>query len=190
MLRGFRQWAAQQVIGDDREIAAMPFARLKAGLVVCAASQFRRWASSLRDTVMSISRTVVITILTTVLLSHQIVFAFPKCDFSTLSERFKRSRAVFSGEALEVKQTEEFFEARFKVSKSWKDVRAPEIVVFTYPVGSETPNFVVGRKYLVFAHVFRNKLLAGGCSGTVELENAQDEVRQLERWSRRTKRKK
>ena len=41
--------AAQQVIGDDREMARMPSARLKAGSVVCAASQFRRYAAPLKQ---------------------------------------------------------------------------------------------------------------------------------------------
>jgi hypothetical protein len=110
----------------------------------------------------------------------------PKCALVTPIERLKTSKTVFSGRVVEVNESEGIQAARFKVSKSWKHVRADEIIVTNY-IHHEGPYFHKGKSYLVYAYEREGKLSTGGCSGTVEVEYAQVEIKQLDKWKARNK---
>jgi len=110
----------------------------------------------------------------------------PKCGFVTPIERLKISKAVFSGRVIEVKESEGIQVARFKVSKSWKYLRAGELLVTNY-IHHEGPYFHQGKDYLVYAHEREGKLSTGGCSGTGEVEFAQAQIKQLDKWKARNK---
>ena len=110
----------------------------------------------------------------------------PKCAFITPIERLKTSKAVFSGRVIEVKESEGIQVARFKVSKSWKYVGAGELIVTNY-IHHEGPYFHQGKGYLVYAYERDGKLSTGGCSGTGEVEFAQDQIKQLDKWKARNR---
>jgi len=110
----------------------------------------------------------------------------PKCAFVTPIERLQTSKAVFSGRVIEVKESEGIQVARFKVSQSWKYIRADEIIVTNY-IHHEGPYFHQGKSYLVYAYEREGKLSTGGCSGTVQVEYAQAEIKQLDKWKARIK---
>jgi hypothetical protein len=103
-------------------------------------------------------------------------------------ERANLYKAVFSGQVLDVKKSGELEEVKFKVLKSWKYVPGNEVVVFNYP-HHEAPHYDLSKSYLVFASVDSGRLETHICSGTVEIEFAQKEMRQLDRWWRRNRSK-
>lgn len=115
--------------------------------------------------------------------------AASKCANLTISQLLKNATVVFTGEAVEVKPVEDFFDTRFKISEAFKGTNAAnEIWVLTYPVGSETPNFEAGRSYLVFAQKDGGKLMvASSCFGTVEIRYAKQSISKLRRLTRNRK---
>jgi hypothetical protein len=110
----------------------------------------------------------------------------PKCGFVSPIEMLKTSKAVFSGHVIEVKESEGIQVARFKVSKSWKNIRAGELIVTNY-IHHEGPYFHQGKGYLVYAYEGEGKLATGRCSGTVEVEYARAQIKQLDKWKARNK---
>jgi len=110
----------------------------------------------------------------------------PRCFIVAPVERLKISKAVFSGLVLEVKESEGIQVVKFSVSKSWKYARAGEVTVINL-VHHEGPYFRQGRSYLVYAYNREGKLSTGGCSGTLEVEYARDDIRQLDKWKARNK---
>ena len=112
----------------------------------------------------------------------------PKCELASLATHFRDANVVFSGEVIHIRRSGDLGEIRFRVLRSWKHVNDREITVAANPAIPETVDFVKGRHYLVFAAMFQGRLFAGGCSGTTELVDAQDEIRQLRKWSRRRSR--
>jgi hypothetical protein len=110
----------------------------------------------------------------------------PKCDFVTPIERLKTSKAVFSGRVIEIQESKGIQVARFKVSKSWKYLRAGELFVTNY-IHHEGPYFYQGRDYLVYAYERGGNLSTGRCSGTREVKYAQAEIKQLDTWKARNR---
>lgn len=136
------------------------------------------------------SRRIGIAIGLLVLMIVRPVPAASKCANLTISQLLKTSTAVFTGEAVEVKPGEHFLETRFKISEAFKGTSADkEIWVLTYSVGSETPpKFEAARSYLVFAYKHEGKLVvAGGCTGTVEIRYAKKSISELRRLTRNRK---
>jgi hypothetical protein len=109
-----------------------------------------------------------------------------RCVNTPVTELARSSKAVFAGQVIDVRESGEVEEVRFKILKSWKYVRGNEVVVFNYP-HHEAPQYQVGRSYLVFAGGEGGRLTTGMCSGTIDLSYAQKEIRQLDRWWRRNK---
>jgi hypothetical protein len=110
----------------------------------------------------------------------------PKCSLVTPIERLKTSKAVFSGRVIEVKESEGIQVARFNVSKSWKYIHPSEVIVTNY-IHHEGPYFQQGKTYLVYAYERKGRLSTGGCSGMVEVEYAQDQIKHLDKWKARNK---
>lgn len=111
-----------------------------------------------------------------------------RCVNTPAIELAGKSKAVFSGQVIDIKKSEGIEEVRFKVLKSWKHVRGDEVVLFNHP-HHEAPHYQVGRTYLVFAGGDGNRLKTGMCSGVRDTQSAQNEIRQLDRWWRRNKSK-
>ena len=110
----------------------------------------------------------------------------PKCALVAAVERLKTSKAVFTGRVIGMKEAEGIQAVRFSVSKSWKYVRASEVTVTNY-VHREGPYFRQAKSYLVYAYLRKGALSTGGCSGTVEVEYASNDLSQLDKWQERNK---
>ena len=110
----------------------------------------------------------------------------PKCSFVTPVERLKSSKAVFLGEAVDVSETEGIQVVSFRVYRSWKNASVGKLTVTNF-VHHEGPYFQRGKSYLVYALERNGKLSTGGCSGTVEVAYAQNEIKQLDKWKSRRK---
>lgn len=112
--------------------------------------------------------------------------SLPRCLNVAPVERLKTAKAVFAGRVIEVKESGGVQVVKFSVSKSWKYVRAGEVVVTNF-IHHEGPYFHRGKNYLVYANEREGQLSTGACSGTVEVEDARDEIRQLDKWKARNK---
>ncbi len=108
-----------------------------------------------------------------------------RCEVVSLRTHYRDAKMVFSGEVLNIRSKGEFVEIRFKVIRSWKGARSSEIVLNANPADPETLNFIKGHRYLVFGSMIKEELFAGGCSGSTELDSAEGDIRQLEKWRRR-----
>jgi hypothetical protein len=94
------------------------------------------------------------------------------------------ARVVFTGEVIEITKNPENpgFTTKIKVEKWWKqsqpNFRPKEITLFGDGSSCEY-HFAVGKKYLVFANEWKNKLQATSCSGNSEIEKATEELKLL-----------
>ena len=92
----------------------------------------------------------------------------------------KNSKAVFVGEVIEVMKNSDNvgFTTKFKVEESWKDF-SPSEITFVGDGSSCEYYFTLGKKYLVFAYEWKNKLTTGDCSGNREIDKAAEELKIL-----------
>ena len=99
------------------------------------------------------------------------------------SQARNKSKAVFSGEVLEIIQNPQVFyvEVRFKVENSWKEVRTNELIIRTGRGGGDCGyNFEVGQRYLVYAYGSNeNRLETNICQRTRRLADAGEDLRLL-----------
>lgn len=119
--------------------------------------------------------------LTVAILSN--VPAQAKCLIIPTLKRLKQSRAVFIGEALDIKKGVGNEQVRFRITRSWKGVSRGEVVI-SNTRHHEAPHYEVSKSYLVFAFGDKDELATGICSGTVDVEYAQTEIKELEKWKR------
>ena len=100
-----------------------------------------------------------------------------------VSQARNKSKAVFSGEVVEVIQNPQFFyvEVRFKVENSWKQVRTEELTIHTGRGGGDCGyNFEVGQSYLVYAYGSdETRLETNICQRTRKLADAEEDLRLL-----------
>lgn len=90
-------------------------------------------------------------------------------------EELQRADAVFSGEVSNV--SKERGRIEFKVEKIWKGPRAKRISI-EYEQSDCTYVFVVGKKYLVYAHG-KDLLSTSICARTQVLDKASDDLNEL-----------
>jgi hypothetical protein len=109
----------------------------------------------------------------------------PRCELVSLRVHFNDARVVFSGEVVNMRRLGQFTDVTFKILASWKNARGSEIIAAANQEDPEMINFTKGQRYLVFATLFHDRLFVGACSGTMELANARQELRQLRKLTRR-----
>jgi hypothetical protein len=92
----------------------------------------------------------------------------------------KRVKAVFTGEVIEITPNPKNygFITKLKVEESWKDFSPEEIIIIQDGSSCEY-HFTTGKKYLVFAYEWENKLTTDVCIGNRELEKASEELKIL-----------
>jgi hypothetical protein len=106
----------------------------------------------------------------------------------SVPKAYSEAAAVFFGEVVGV----EDFYIKFKVERAWKGVVSDEITLVLGAVGLENGiiynrdllwryNFVLGKKYLVYASKIPKGLYAHRCSRTKPEEYAKKELEELER---------
>lgn len=110
----------------------------------------------------------------------------PRAGMTTkqaVSQARDKSKAVFSGEVVEVIQNPQVFyvEVRFKVENSWKQVRTDELIIRTGRGGGDCGyNFEVGQRYLVYAYGSdETRLETNICQRTRRLADAGEDLRLL-----------
>lgn len=104
----------------------------------------------------------------------------------SVEEEFKQSKAVFSGEVLEVKENRSTNGSMsnsvlFEVSKTWKGVDETQIIITTGVGGGDCGiEFNKGEEYLVYATEStmygENTLVSTICDRTGELQSLQDDL--------------
>jgi hypothetical protein len=105
-----------------------------------------------------------------------------------VTDAYKNSIAIFSGEVLSVTPTDEFtVTVKIKIEKSWKGRFSKEIILTT---GKDSAmcgySFEIGNKYLVYAYGPKNKLTTGLCSRTGVLSQSED-LKYLDQLKKRAK---
>jgi viroplasmin and RNaseH domain-containing protein len=122
-----------------------------------------------------------------------------------VAEEFNKSSLVFSGKVVEAKWipiTEEnasgsrikaeVLTLKFAVDNWWKGKNKKEVIWQTssirYPdlnsgeTGSNCEfSFDLGRKYLVYASSIKGRLVASVCGGTTQIENAENDIKELQK---------
>lgn len=122
-----------------------------------------------------------------------------------VTEDFNRASVVFSGKVVssrflpiikkdvsgkEIKAENLVF--KFAADSWWKGKSRDEIILdtsqFRYPglgygsIGSNCEyNFEAGKKYLIYAVISKGKLIANQCSGTTRIENAEKDIKELQK---------
>jgi hypothetical protein len=136
--------------------------------------------------IISINATTFLAILKLLFLAT--VQAHARCWLPPTPERLKNSTAVFSGQVLDIKSGEQVEEVRFKLIKSWKEVTKTEVIILNTR-HHEAAHYQIGKTYLVFAYGDRENLRTGICTGTVEVQYAQNTIRELDRLIKHRQRK-
>ncbi len=92
----------------------------------------------------------------------------------------KRAKAVFTGEIVEITKNPENngFITKIKVKESWKDYSPKEITLIGDGSSCEY-HFTVGKKYLVYAYEWNQKLTTDECIGNREIVKAAEELKIL-----------
>jgi hypothetical protein len=103
-----------------------------------------------------------------------------------VTEAFKESAAIFSGEVISITPSSESEVAvKFKVGKSWKGKFAEEVIITTPQNGAMCGyTFDIGHAYLVYASGATDSLMTTNCSRTAVASQKQD-IKFLDRLKRR-----
>ncbi len=95
-----------------------------------------------------------------------------------VQQAFMNSRAIFSGEVLEINESsadKNSLLVKFKVAKLWKGELKNEISITTNKESSMCGyGFEIGKKYLVYANGLKNDLFVENCSRTTNMSNKGD----------------
>jgi hypothetical protein len=94
-------------------------------------------------------------------------------------EELQRADAVFSGEVSRINREEDKIE--FRVEKIWKGPLAKRISI-QYELSDCTYLFGVGKKYLVYAHDYKNRkeiFETSKCDRTTEIDKASVDLKEL-----------
>lgn len=146
----------------------MPPVSLKAGCVLCAATQFRRYGAMLKrvKSSMRFFRVSLYALILTLLTAKGVSAC--TCVISTPAEDFIRADAVFIGKVISV---DDQFGAKFHVLKSWKLIDADTVVVYTTDPEQDgcAYEFQKGESYMVYAGLTKGTFNTGQCWGTAPL---------------------
>jgi hypothetical protein len=101
----------------------------------------------------------------------------------------KYSDSVFIGEVVELKKVNISpayegavpyeLEVKFKVKRAWKGVAGKSIILRTEAEGCIV-GFAKGKKYLVYASIYKDRLRTSYCSRTKELSRADLDLKEFE----------
>jgi len=115
-----------------------------------------------------------------------------RCAVANLKTEYANSKAVFVGEVLNVASDGDVKTFTFKIEKRWKGATAGKTIKIDV---QETTRyqawFAVGEKYLVFARGSETdeKLWERRCSRTKSLENASEDISELEKTQKTVEKK-
>lgn len=106
------------------------------------------------------------------------------CDCAMVgkpSQELERSKAVFIGKVIGLRDTGTYIEATIAVEKSWKGILMKQIVISTPRFGTTCRFwFEEGKEYLVYASSYEDgKGWTSACSRTRRLADANKDIREL-----------
>ena len=107
-----------------------------------------------------------------------------RCRVAPVPERLRNCRAVFTGKVISIEAGEKTEQVRLRITKSWKGPRSGEVVISNVR-HQEASRYEAGRSYLVFAAGYKGNLWTGICSGSVNVESAEAEIKMLDQLSKR-----
>ena len=94
-----------------------------------------------------------------------------------VTEAYKKSSNVFSGEVIEINKGADAFTAKvkFKIDKSWKQKLSGELTITTATDSALCGYFFeVGKKYVVYTYGENSKLRTDICTRTALLKSSKD----------------
>jgi len=94
-----------------------------------------------------------------------------------VTEAYKKSSNVFSGEVIEITKGADAFSAKvkFKIDKSWKQKLSGELTIITATDSALCGYFFeVGKKYVVYAQGENSNLRTDICTRTALLKSSKD----------------
>ncbi len=118
------------------------------------------------------------------------------CADPSVREKFRAANSVFIGQVIEMTPfppNDDFppaeYMIRFKVERQWKGSKKSEVVAisdFDRPGWCGDLNLAVGRRYLIYAHRKKGRLLIyTDCGPNMNIQYAGEEIKRLNnRWFR------
>ncbi|WP_369593192.1 hypothetical protein [Lysinibacillus pakistanensis] len=107
-------------------------------------------------------------------------------DLPSVEEEFERSKAVFSGKVVDIKEKRSLKgyttkSVLFEVTNTWKGVEQSQIIITTGQGGGDCGyNFIKGEEYLVYANesiIYEAKsLVSSMCNRTRVLSSSQEDL--------------
>jgi hypothetical protein len=120
-----------------------------------------------------------------VILSATVITAYPsvshacKCEEPpSVEQELERSKAVFSGKIIDIKDEKNIRKILFDVEETWKGVKDTQIILLD-EISSCSLDFFEGASYLVFAYDFQGDLTTNICDRTKDLSSAQEDLLKL-----------
>jgi hypothetical protein len=102
-----------------------------------------------------------------------------KCEEPpSVEQELERSKAVFSGKVIDIKDEENNRKILFEVEETWKGVKDTQIILLD-EISSCSLDFFEGASYLVFAYEFQGDLTTNICDRTKDLSSAQEDLLKL-----------
>lgn len=123
------------------------------------------------------------------ILSATVITAFPsvshacKCEEPpSVKQELEKSKAVFSGKVIDIKDEKNNRKILFDVEETWKGVKDTQIILLD-EISSCSLDFHEGATYLVFAYDFQGDLTTNICDRTKDLSWAQEDLLKLGKGS-------
>jgi hypothetical protein len=134
-------------------------------------------------------KTNFIALILFVILSPMVFTAFPsishacKCEEPpSVEQELERSKAVFSGKVIDIKDEKNNRKILFEVEETWKGADESQIILLD-ELSSCSLDFFEGASYLVYAHDFQGDLTTNICDRTKDLSSAQEDLLKLGKGS-------
>ncbi|MGG0174700.1 hypothetical protein [Gottfriedia acidiceleris] len=128
-----------------------------------------------------------LTSTSTFMLKPRVTFACSCVKEQTVQKEFSQSKAVFSGEVIDIKTTKfsnpNYKKVLFEVSKTWKGISSSQVIIKTgQGHGDCGIDFIKGQNYLVYARASKmygensQSLTTTICDSTKEFSLAQKDL--------------
>jgi hypothetical protein len=126
-----------------------------------------------------ITFSLIVILLTAAVTTFPTVSFACKCDWPpSVEQELERSKAVFSGKIIDVKNEDNNRKILFEVDETWKGVSESQIIL-TDELSSCSLDFHEGESYLVYAYEFQGELTTNTCDRTKEISGAGEDLATL-----------
>jgi hypothetical protein len=129
---------------------------------------------------------IVIVLAATVILFPTATQACKCVEPPSVEKEFERSKAVFSGKVIDIRNDKNNRNILFEINETWKGISQTQIILRD-ELSSCSLNFFEGESYLVYAYDFKDELTTNICDRTKELSSADEDLATLGKGSTPTK---